>query len=335
MKLIEESIWEHVETDIPASEKLTARLVPIQNKECFYCAVDSEKNRHFLVMLLPFNKDLRDLSSRGVIAVTKELTVNLSNSERYIDVICKESSGHEIFNMVGNDIVEGIIEDKLQPADLIKNVLMKWRKFWGVVPKVLLSKEQIIGLFSEIYFLSEWLSGTNSILESVKRWRGPYAARHDFEWPGKSIEVKGTISGRGPIHVINGLDQLAEPENGMLMLFSLCLKEEHGAINNIVDLIKSFKAKLATDFEALEIFEEALLRVGYSILHEDEYKEFKLRVVEQKLYSVRDNFPRITRKTINPPVGVEKIGYEINLSAFNHLVITDNSKDTCLKSYLV
>jgi hypothetical protein len=46
-----------------------------------------------------------------------------------------------------------------------------------------------------------------------------------------------------------------------------------------------------------------------------------LRVVEEGLFAVRDDFPRLTpaRFSGGIPGGVERIEYEINLNTFDHL----------------
>src|SRR5687768_12514986 len=65
----------------------------------------------------------------------------------------------------------------------------------------------------------------------------PFGARHDFEWQGKSIEIKTTVSTRGRIHKVNGIDQLRPPEHGELLFFSLRVREEASAANTLPKLV--------------------------------------------------------------------------------------------------
>src|SRR5262249_27367868 len=150
------------------------------------------------------------------------------------------------------------------------------------------------GLFAELWFFSVWLVPKVGVVEAVRRWRGPFGSRHDFEWEGLSVEVKATSSTRGHIHHINGIDQLALPENGRLLFFSLRLHEEGGSANTLVSVISGCHSQLETRPELLERFQSALARAGYSPAYDDEYAKLHLRVVDEGLFEVRDDFPRLT-----------------------------------------
>jgi hypothetical protein len=180
-----------------------------------------------------------------------------------------------------------------------------------------------VGLCAELWFLSMWLIPRAGIRRALAGWRGPLGARHDFEWPGKSVEVKATASTRGRVHRINGLDQLVPPEKGKLLFFSLRLREEGGATNTLSGLIASCRALLEADAEALSGFEAALVQVGYSPVHDEEYAKIRFRVVDEELFRVTDNFPRVTQSSFagGVPFGVDRIEYEINLSGFERLSI--------------
>ena len=77
----------------------------------------------------------------------------------------------------------------------------------------------------------------------------------------------------------------------------------------------------AADAEALSRFESALVQVGYSPAHEEEYAKVKLRILDEGLYRVQENFPRLTQTSFasGVPPGIERVEYEINLAGFEHL----------------
>ncbi len=164
------------------------------------------------------------------------------------------------------------------------------------------------------------------ISAAIEQWRGPFGARHDFEQIGRSVEAKATLSARGAIHRINGLDQLAPPEDGELLFFSLRARDEAGASNRLADLVIQCRGVIGADADALTRFESALLLAGYSPLYEEEYGKRRLRVTAEELFKVETNFPRLTAATFpdGVPGGVESVDYEINLSAFAHLRIATN-----------
>jgi hypothetical protein len=199
--------------------------------------------------------------------------------------------------------------------------------------KQLLSREKQCGLFAELWFLSSWLIPRFGVNDAVARWRGPFGGRHDFEWTGRSVEVKATTSTRGRIHRINGLDQLAPPEQGDLFFFSLQLREEAGATNTLPSVVAGCRIQLEQDANCLGLFENALAQVGYSPAHESEYTKLRLRIVEQGLFAVRDDFPRLTAAGLPQgiPPGIEHIEYDINLGGFVHLCIARQpSEANCL-----
>src|SRR5262249_35908769 len=153
------------------------------------------------------------------------------------DMMCEEQAGHEAFDLVGGEIAARLATGRERAPEVVARVLAKWRRFWSQLTTPALSREEQLGLFAELWFLSVWLLPRVGAVEAVRRWRGPSAARHDFEWPGHSVEVKATTSTRGRIHRIHGLEQLAPPEQGELLFFSLRLREEGGATNTLPSLV--------------------------------------------------------------------------------------------------
>jgi hypothetical protein len=78
---------------------------------------------------------------------------------------------------------------------------------------------------------------------------------------------------------------------------------------------------LEADADALSKFESTLVQAGYSPAHDEEYAKLKLRVVDEELFCVEKNFPRLTQTSFTGgvPSGVERVEYEVNLTGFEHL----------------
>lgn len=327
MSGIEADVWERLGTTISIGDSLTARLALPSVTKRLLAALDSESRRHLLIQLLPDEIDLCDDQSRGVSVTTRELVIHDHGGGRYLDICCNDASGHNAFDLIGGEIANGLVGSSPAPARLVELVLAKWRRFWGELPQQMLSREEQLGLFAELWFLSTWLATYIGIGAAVMRWRGPFGARHDFEWPSTSIEVKATTSVRGRIHQINGLDQLVPPENGVLMLFSLRLREEGGASNTLPGLIAICRSQLKSEPDALDVFETTLANANFAPAYEREYAKLKLRIVEEGLFRVEQDFPRITANSFESgaPAGVERVEYEINLGGCNHLLIATNA----------
>jgi hypothetical protein len=292
------------------------------------CALDSAGSRHMLISLESTEDEFSDRQSRGVNVTTRELSIHGGVAEKYIDVICLDGGGHTIFDLMGGEIADGLLDGTRLPAETVRRVLSKWRRFWGQIPQPMLSREEQLGLFAEIWFLVEWLFpnlGHNAIMA----WHGPWGSRHDFEWSDKSIEVKATTNIRGRIHKIHGLDQLSNPENGVLFLFSVSLRDEHGATHNLPSLIEECRSHLADFDEGLARLENGLAHLGYSPSFDNEYASLKLRVAESALFRVDADFPRLIPMsfTTGIPSGIEKIDYEINLNSCNHLIVANQPNE--------
>ncbi|MES0491810.1 MAG: PD-(D/E)XK motif protein [Leptospirales bacterium] len=318
-----ESFWHSINTDI-AGEKLAARIVFPEINNLLMCALDSKGQRHFLIPLSQTDKGYEDVLSRGVQVTTRELTIFDRDSELYIDLKCLEPRGYDIFNSIGEEICSALILRQLEPVSVIKEVLAKWRNFWGQLPAHILTREKQIGLFSELWFLNFWLYPLTGS-KAVHSWRGPWGSRHDFEFPNKSIEVKGSTNVQSRTFHVNGIEQLESPENGDLFFFGLMLREEQGSSNSLPTLIDDIRTKLEKTDSESEIFEDGLVRAGYSDFDKEEYARMKLRIHEENLYIINDQFPRIIRSSFKEDLsgGIEKINYKINLNTFDHLIIAN------------
>lgn len=323
MSLIAPDVWARLEQSKPAGDNLTARQADPSATSRLQCALDAEGRRHLLVALHESEDGLRDIQSRGVHVETRDLVVRGQPATRYLDIQCLDITGYPALDLIGGELAVELSKPRVVPADTVKRVLAKWRRFWGLLPRTILSKEEVIGLFAELWFFLVWLLPSAGASAAVQRWRGPMGSRHDYEWTGKSVEVKATTSTRGRIHRINGLDQLSPPEQGKLYLFSLHLREEAGATNTLPSLIDSILVQLNTDVDALSRFETVLAQTGYSPAHDDEYAKLHLRIVTEGLYAVRENFPRLGAQQFRDgvPAGIERVEYEINLNSFDHLIV--------------
>ncbi len=89
------------------------------------------------------------------------------------------------------------------------------------------------------------------------------------------------------------------------------------------------RRKLKADADSLNRFESALARIGYSPAHDEEYAKLRLRIVEEGLFSVRDDFPRLTVAQLvsGIPPGLERVEYEINPSGFDLLRVAARAAD--------
>lgn len=322
-------VWTRLGGERAHGSNLWARRAVPDVTSRLLSALDPDGQRHLMILLDAENLDLTDNQSRGLMVTTRELTIPGQKSGRYLDIVCRDKSGHETFDLIGGELADRLAAGLEQPHESVMRVIAKWRRFWGKLPQDMLSGEQQLGLFAELWFLTMWLLPRVKAAEAVSRWRGPFGARHDFEWQAHSVEVKATASTRGPIHQIHGIDQLVIPEHGDLLLFSLRVREEAGATNSLTAVVKMCRDQLSHEDEAMSRFESALAQGGYSIAHEEEYGNARFRIVEEGLYAVRADFPRLTPTQIlsGVPPGIEHVDYEINLNGYQHLRVARSAQE--------
>jgi hypothetical protein len=315
-------VWKQIELRRPSGDELVARVALPAATPRLLAGIDARGRRYVLIALLEDDEPYKDVNSRGLSVVTQDLVLQGSAQGRYITVTCEESTGHPMLDLIGGEIAGRLEEGADAPADIVSRVLGKWRRFWGQLPRQMLTREEQIGLFSELWFLTYWLIPAVGVIDAVRRWRGPYGARHDFEHPALSIEAKGGCSTRGRVFKINGIRQLEPPEHGRLLFFSLRLREEAGASNTLPILVDACRRSVAPDADAEGLLDTGLIAAGYLPVHADEYSNVHWRVVEELLINVRDDFPRIVASSFpaGVPPGVEELEYAINLSTFDHLV---------------
>ena len=330
MSLALSDAWRRLEVGAPPGDSLFARIAIPELSQRLQCGIDAARKRHLLIQVGDIDGDFHDARSRGLICRTRELVVHGGSPSRYLDIECKDAGGHAIFDVLAVDLAAELAKPDARPVDSVGRVLGRWRRFWSHPYLSLLTREQQFGLFAELWFLNIWLLPRVGPFESVSRWHGPTGALHDFSWKRTAVEVKATMSSRGRIFRINGLDQLIPPTDGHLALLGMRLQEDSGATNSLPALVSHVRTALSSNPEALDHFETSLALTGYSIAHEPEYDKLRVIVREERLFLVSGDFPRLTPTELSPGISpaIERIEYEINLNLFDHLSIAEEGDIT-------
>lgn len=289
-------------------------------------AVDQQARRHVLLPINRLEDGFSDTRSRGLVVLSRMLEVENEPSRPFLDLCCTDPAGRDAFNVVATELV-GRLRGGAVGVAAVASSLAKWRRFWSAAPLEGLTPEEIRGLFGELWFLLVWLLPHGH--EQVHHWVGPQGARSDFQWQGLSIEAKATNSGRGHIHRINGIDQLDPPDHGRLLMYSLRLREEPASSNSLVTVAVAISNELSSRPDLLAFFEDQLAAAGYSTLQAERYQEIHFRIVDERMYRVEDDFPRLQPTTFahGVPAGIERIEYEVNLETCAHLILATKPAD--------
>jgi hypothetical protein len=279
-------------------------------------ALDASKRRHVLVEL-PAGEfgELAERASRGIAVQTVELWLGGEPIKRFIEIVCLDSQGHAALDTIAVELIEALEAGaSIGRVRLVQNVLAKWRRFWSGIAQGLLSKQEQLGLFGELWFLNRWLVPALGISAAVTMWRGPAGARNDFEARGLAIEVKTTGRVDGA-HVIHGLDQLLEPSGGQLMLFSLLVRDEASGTESLPAQVAEARGLIADDHALQSQFDALVYAAGYDDRLAAEYAKLVLRIRNAGLYKVDDGFPRLIPSSLvgGVPAGLGAIEYELRL----------------------
>lgn len=322
-------IWEKLEAAPVQEENIVADRYSEDESERLLAGVDSKGHRHLLVGLLSSENDMEDVSSRGLSIRTRSLNFRGQGVSRYIDIECNDPTRNQMLHSIGRELSSDLKGSQAKPAEIVRKVISKWRRFWSAVPKKLLSREELIGLLAEIWFLWRWLVPAVGATKALKSWLGPSGNIHDFVLEASSIEVKATTSGAGAIHRINGIDQLVPPKGGSLYFFSVRLSE--GTLRGITlpSVIGEVMKGLDGSPQEVSSFESKLVQAGYSPLHEEDYNLLGFRLTSENMYEVNDEFPKLVGKDFRSGAlsGIERIEYDINLSGFQDLIVAKTPEE--------
>ena len=317
MNVIDESLWAQIQK--PYGEELNAKHIFYKLISNIYIALDRMGFRHILIESANDNLTSSGMLFRGVQLKITELVVTGGVQKKYIDLLCREPAGYHIFNSIGGEIAQKMdeVNESVNPLEIITTILTKWKHFWGNYPQDLLTMEEQVGLFGELFFLRHWLLpryGNKVVLA----WEGPNGARHDFILGDKSYEVKTSSSSKGHFHRINGVNQLEELPVGSLYLTSFWIWQNEQAENSLTSIIESCRKYLESDIEIRSAFELLLSKSGYSELQRAEYEKRRYEIQESTLFLVDDQFPKIvpTSFPAGLPDQIEEIDYSLNLNSY-------------------
>ena len=323
-----ETAWSSLETP-PFPEGVSGKRAPgMPLERAAYLAVDGRGRRHLLILVPDNTTPFVQRETRGLEVTTARFQVGSNPEALYVDLVCIDHAQNPTFSAVSQDMLRTLASPHGLLRDDIISALARWRAFWSTRADGM-SKEDALGLFGELWFMRRWLSPVSA--EIVGRWQATENARHDFQWAEVSIEVKATASRSpgGPTHSISSLDQLDNPEQGQLFLFSLQVSEDALAVNSLHSLVEGLVIELHHDFQALANLNDKLASRGYSPADRTAPAR-KFRVLAERLYRVDEGFPRITRETFQPvglPSGVVDVGYTIDLAACQQWLMATDPTD--------
>jgi hypothetical protein len=277
-----------------------------------WIARDRHDERQLLVQIPPgFESDVPP--THGLSCVVARHQVADAKEAHYIVLKCLAEGAAETFAVIACEVVNASASQPLgaRPS-VVQSVLAEWRWFWGA-DAGRLTNADAIGLFAELWFMVRVAGATPATVEA---WNGSSGSRHDFQWAQRSVEVKATARSGPVVHSIAHLDQLADPEQGVLYLYSLRLTRDALATNTLLRLVEAAKAQLEAHPSTLSSFLAKLSARGVTAASRDE-ATVGYRVLDEAFYAVTEDFPRLTPATFveGLPAAIPKVSYLLDMNA--------------------
>ena len=235
-----------------------------------------------------------------------------SNGDIWVALTRKELGNSELFTEMVADVISVIDNVSTEKEEFILRAMLQrirmWQQFMSSSAGPLSSEAQL-GLAGELYFVSLLLNFGLSPTLVLKGWVGPEDSPQDFLLGDGAIEIKATMSSSGFPVKIGNLEQLDDAIASPLFLGAVKFVGSKDGIT-LPDMITDIKFRLKDEPDVFGLFCERLILAGYVELHAHHYTR-KFEFKEQRVFSVRDGFPRMTLGTV--PLGIHRAMYEINL----------------------
>ena len=227
---------------------------------------------------------------------------------RFLDLICLQAELETVFEEVVDQVLARI-DGGTNSAEAAKSTIEDFRALLSRATTDL-GKGKVAGLIAELLVLNRLLDRSPAAWNA---WTGPMGDRHDFRVGGTSLEVKASLRSGASSVTINGLEQLEVPSGGTLHLLRIVLEPVSGGMLTVSTLARSalLKADEPSRLGAL------LAAIGCRDADAEEWNRQSFRRESERLYKIRDGFPRMTRTMLREtavPGGVHDVAYKIDLS---------------------
>lgn len=233
---------------------------------------------------------------------------------RALIIKLEDSHNQDVFLKLCLDLIEHVkaSEQNQNTFHVICRRLKKWQSLLSGKAGNLLSANEVQGLYAELYFLAEMLESDRSRETAlIHGWKGPERIQQDFILNDVAVEIKSVAGDqRGKVRITSE-DQM-DTHLGSLYLRVYLLSEVQDGGESLNAITRRIINQL-TQRENRALFELKLESARYIDI--PDYNLPLFRVKECRTYLVRDDFPRITRKTL--PEGIEAVAYDLVLAGID------------------
>lgn len=227
-----------------------------------------------------------------------------------------EKSQESVFISMCANLID-YSSDALAEMDALRKVAFRfkqWQRLMAYKRHALMTSEAQKGLIGELKYLEKVIDSGKNIQSAVNGWVGPNGADQDFVYDGVWHEVKAVGVAATAVK-ISSAEQLGTgsiPGELVIERIDKCAPETQGAFT-LNQLVKRIYNALQADGEAIDAYIVKLNSLGY--INMPEYDVTKYNYSGEEVYSVDDDFPRISRDDLRPEI--ESVNYVLSIPSIS------------------
>ncbi len=221
-----------------------------------------------------------------------------------------EKSNQDIFARLCVDLVECsyTVQSEQEGLSKVAARFLAWQKLFATMHETL-SISVLKGLMGELKFARLLMEKGVSKDEVIQAWQGPNGADRDYVLRDKWFEIKAIATGKDKV-TISSLNQLEIDLPGYLVVTSIdeSSKTDPNAIS-VTDMVTMMRQYLNDAPEAIRLFEEKLVSLGY--LDKPAYDDIYFTIGASAFYNVNKDFPKLVTEKV--PAAIVAVRYDISL----------------------
>ncbi|ASP47209.1 PD-(D/E)XK motif protein [Cognaticolwellia beringensis] len=220
-----------------------------------------------------------------------ELRTKFSIVAKDIAYNCSQFSGHELL-------------------DRVQARIKSWANFLKP-QRTGLSEAEYIGLWGELFTLSEVILPYHSPFESIRFWVGPEGKKQDFTLNKIAVEVKTSFSSEARKITISSLEQLDIITENLYLLHIVANPSDSKFGYSLKDLYDNCLSMISQDLSTEILFIQKVFDL-YGKASEKQLNS-KNTLISQTLYQISDSFPCLRNSDV--PSSIAGLRYDLLVSA--------------------
>ena len=283
-----------------------------------FLAVEKPSNKRFFLLEVKtqsISSDINLPQSKGFEVITLIIKPGI-NGKVYLILKLTELSFREVFSVLVQDLIDYISKQTNENEGINSFIsrLNRWKAFFQNFSVNGLSEPEQLGLFTELWFLYNFLLNNVGISKAILGWTGPNGTNQDFQLGSCAVEVKSSIGSPHEKIMVSNVRQLDLTGLSSLILYYAAFDSRQNGILSLPKLIEQMRTLIMSkDDNFLINFNEKLRDSGYLDIHENLYLKNKYTLRHQYFFQVGDGFPRILENDLLKGVGDVK--YSIMISS--------------------